>query len=152
MAYYNEYDNYDDFNDDNGNNFINCAHCNSQVLSQNYQRHLENIHKCWYCNNYMPQNVIANHIQRKHTVKCDYCPDEVPVDEIDQHVETHYTKCKYCPATICGDVNIHIRQSHPLEATIGMIQLHRITSDHFNELVNENRIYSIAGQIFIKEE
>lgn len=155
MAHYNGYDYEDynnDYNNDNGNNYIDCAHCNSQVLIRNYERHLENVHKCCYCNNYMPQYAIDSHIQRKHMVKCNYCPVEMIVDEIDEHEQTHYIKCKYCPLTIVGDINKHIRQDHPLEATIGMIQLHKITSDRFNELVAENRIYTMAGQIFIKEE
>lgn len=151
MASYYDYNDSDYYDDDNGNEFIDCDYCDAQVLSRNYDRHLENVHKCPYCKNYMPKSSISTHIQRKHTIKCEFCPAEVRIDEMKQHEETHYRKCKYCHLTICGDINLHIRQSHTLEATIGMVQLQRISSDRFNQLVNEKRIYCVAGQIFIKE-
>lgn len=137
--------------DDDGNYFINCSHCDARVLQRNYNRHLANVHKCPHCDNFMPRDSLDGHIERKHTVNCEWCGVSKTIDEIVAHESSHYKQCQYCRLDIYeGVFDNHIRQTHPLAATIGMIQSLKITDNRFNELVAANRIYSKDGHLFIK--
>lgn len=145
MPYYNSSDS-DDYEDD-GNYFIECSHCDAQVLQRNYQRHLDKVHKCQYCTNYMPRESLDGHIQRKHIVACKDCPAMVLECNIHVHERTHFIDCNYCTKSIHErEINIHIRQSH----AYGMIQLQKISDARFNQLVAANRIFSSGGNIFIR--
>lgn len=146
-----EDDDNDNDDDDDGNYFIECGHCNAKVLQRNYGRHLENVHMCRYCKNYMPKNALEGHIQRKHMVTCYLCGIEKLTDEIEAHKETHFKNCIHCSNSIYeSDMTAHIEQNHSFAAIIGMVQMHKITDKRFNELVAANRIYSKNGHLFIK--
>lgn len=118
---------YDD-DDDEGNSYVNCTHCGDQVLHRNYQRHLEAVHKCRYCDNYMPKKSIKEHIERKHMKKCSYC----------------------CEFVLETKMKNHCTENHPLQETIGMIQLNKISDERFNKLIRENRVYAKDGHLFIE--
>lgn len=148
MSYY---DGYSQLDEDDGNYYIGCIHCDAEVLSRNMNRHLEKVHKCWHCNNYMPNEAIDGHIQRKHIITCDYCSAEILENEMDQHEQTHFFACRYCPLDIHeDDMDNHVRLNHALVAIIGVIQLQRISDNRFNQLVAANQIYSKDGLLFIK--
>lgn len=133
-----EYDDDDDqsdeySDDDDGNYFIDCAHCDSQVLERNYNNHLERVHKCSFCPNYMPKASIPEHIERKHMTKCPQC-SSIVLDQL---------------------LSQHILQEHPnipngRSGSIGTIQLDKISNEQFNQLANAKRIYAKDGQLFIK--
>ena len=122
-------ENYDYFDgdDDNYNPFVNCRVCNKLVSSSFLNEHLDNQHKCNYCNdsNYMNAESLKTHIKENHMIPCKHCNAKKLTIEIAEH-----------------------EQSHP---AVGMIQLNRLTNERFNQLVAENRIYAIEGSVFIKE-
>lgn len=137
--------------------FVTCNVCGAQVLDCNFDRHLRRVHpnptvKCYYCPNYMPKKHLKAHIERKHTnKKCPHCSEIGSENEIKQHQFTHFTMCIYCRNTFLEkNLNAHVLEKHPLQATIGMIQLEKIGNDQFNRLVNEKRIYSKDGHLYIK--
>lgn len=139
-------DDYDDSDD-----YMDCSLCDAQVKNRNYQSHLEKVHKCPHCTNYMPKESISGHIERKHTAQCRYCPMQVLDTDIEPHERSHFVKCKLCSSLILrSNLNQHTAESHPFRATIGMIRLEKLTDHEFNEMVRENRIYAKDGHIFIK--
>lgn len=64
MSCYDDYDDYDDYQSDAC--FISCKYCTSSVLEENYENHLEKVHKCRHCANY----TIKCHIEQNHMEKC----------------------------------------------------------------------------------
>lgn len=166
----------DDSCSDNGDDFIECNYCDAQVKQKNMQRHLENLHQCPHCSNYMPKDSIAGHIERKHMVTCRYCGAEVLANQIGQHKARHFVACQYCTAEVainqieqheaghfvpckyCAldiyelNVDKHVYQEHPLEAIIGLIQLRKISDANFNNLVARNRVFAKDGHIFVRSD
>lgn len=142
MAYFDQYhdsssdydDQSDDSTDDDGDIFVDCVHCASQVLERNYDNHLERVHKCSYCSNYMPKTSIPEHIKRKHMKNCCLCSVVLLEDLMAQHI-------------------LRAHPSIPNETTgsIGMIELKKISTDKFNQLVKEQKVYAKDGQLFINK-
>lgn len=139
MAYYGDYyDTYDYYDDDDDGDvasededyFVDCKYCTSQVLESNYDKHLERVHKCRYCKNYMPKESIQRHIQEKHMRKCSHCHVVMLETKINQHISTH--------------------NNRSVEGPIGMIQLGKLNDAQFNKLIKENRVYAKDGQLFVK--
>lgn len=131
-------DEYDDDDDEdmseNSDYFVDCDYCSSKVLESNYKNHLEKVHKCTYCRNFMPKESIKRHIQEKHMEKCSYCNAVMLESKIDQHMLTHNNN----------------NNNRPLDGAIGMIQLGKLNDERFNKLISENRVYAKDGQLFIK--
>lgn len=131
--------------------YIECSHCPAQVKRRNYQRHLDNLHKCNHCNHYMPQSSIEAHIERKHMRQCAYCPENLLEWDIERHESTHFVVCTFCNASILrSNLNKHTANDHPFRATVGMIRLDKFTTDQFNRMLNQNRIYCKDGHLFVK--
>lgn len=131
---------------------LGCEYCGTGVRRDNYDSHIDKVHHlCTHCQNRMPKRKIENHIERKHTVKCKYCSVQMIITGIAVHEATHFTQCKYCPSKVLtGNMETHVSETHPHNATIGMIQLQKATDSQFNDLVAQNRIYAKGGFIFIK--
>lgn len=122
-----ECDNFDYDCDKDDDLFVNCKVCNKPVSSSFLNEHLNNQHKCNYCNDYGYMNAesLEAHIGEKHMIACKHCDAKKLTSEIAQH-----------------------ELSHP---TVGMIQLNQLTDERFNQLVAENRIYAMEGSLFVKE-
>lgn len=135
--------------DDDGSDYEDCRYCDATYKLRNRQRHMETVHKCPHCNNYMPKTSIPMHIENKHLVGCAHCNQRLLPDQMKQHVPTHFVRCQYCNENVLKpNVNTHIADRHPFHATIGMIR--KVNDAEFNRLVTENRIYAKDGHIFIK--
>lgn len=128
-----DYDGTDDNMSEDDDYFVDCDYCSSEVRRSNYEKHLENVHKCRYCTNYMPKPSIKKHIQDKHIKKCPHCHVEMLETELNQHIATH---------------NNRNNRSH--EGPVGMIQLGKLSDERFNSLVSANCVYAKDGQLYIK--
>lgn len=120
-----DHDYLDEYEDDDP--FMDCKICEEPVLLSRMDKHLENRHKCVYCNDcsFMNMESLKVHIQEKHMVSCKHCNAKKLTDEIAQHELTH--------------------------SVVGMIQLQQLTDERFNQLVAENRIYAKEGCLYIRE-
>lgn len=121
-----ESDNNDCDRDDDP--FVNCKVCNKPVSSSFLKEHLENQHKCNYCNDcdYMNTESLETHIKEAHMIKCKHCNVKKLTNEIAQHELSH--------------------------TIVSMIQMNKLTDERFNQLVAENRVYAIEGNLYIKED
>lgn len=106
---------------------VNCAYCDVPVESSRLDRHLNNMHKCVFCNegSYMTKTALEAHIKQEHMVACTHCGIKKLAEEIAQHELTH--------------------------SVVGVVQLGILTDERFNQLVAENRIYSKDGSLYVKE-
>lgn len=152
MDYYSDsddYSNYDDDEEEDSSSEEDCRHCDARYKIRNRQRHMENVHKCPYCTNYMPKESIQGHIERKHMDACSYCDQWFLPAQMHQHELTHFIRCQYCSQNILKqNLNAHVADRHPFHATIGMIR--KLNDDEFNRLVAQNKVYAKDGHIFIK--
>lgn len=142
----------DDYESDDGSNMIRCSYCPAYVMERNYEQHKTKVHRCKICGNCMPKDALDRHIENKHMKDCNICGKRLLTTLIIQHYNSHNRKCRYCNSSYLeNEMNKHIRDSHPLHATIGMIRLEKITGSEFNQLVSQNRIYSDDyGNLFKK--
>lgn len=130
-AFFDDYDDDHDYDDDDEcrDPFVVCKYCNVRVLSSRLIKHLNNKHKCNHCHdhecNYMNVETLKAHIDEKHMVLCKHCDAKKLTDDIVQHELTH--------------------------SVVGMVQLQKLTDEHFNQLVAENRIYAKDGCLYVKE-
>lgn len=149
-SYYTSSSEYDEDEDD-GNYLIDCRFGDCQVLMKNYNQHLEKVHKCKYCSNYMPKESIESHIERKHTVQCPHCSAELLEHLMPQHKASHFIKCEHCQCLLLKqNLNQHLAEIHPFRATIGMIRLDKFSNEEFNRLIDQKRIYAKDGHLFVK--
>lgn len=134
---------------ENSDDAEDCRYCDAIYKIRNRQRHLDNVHRCPHCPNYMPRTSIPTHIENKHMVACSHCNLKLLPAQIRDHEATHFVRCKYCNANVLTqNVNAHIADRHPFHATIGMIR--KIDDAAFNRLVAGNRVYAKDGHLFIK--
>lgn len=144
-------DYYSSSDEDEGDYFVECQICDCHVKARNYDRHLNNVHKCKYCPNYMPKESLQSHIERKHIQRCRYCTVTLLEELMAQHESTHFVKCKYCVDKVLDqNLNEHVTKEHPFHATIGMLRMDKTNDQEFNRLIKENRIYAKDGHIFIQ--
>lgn len=137
-----------DYSDD-GSDAEDCRFCDTTYKIRNRQHHLEKVHKCPYCPNYMPKESIQRHIEGKHMIECSYCDQKLLPAQVQQHEATHFVRCQYCNENILKqNVNAHSASRHPFHATIGMIR--EMSDSEFNRLVAENRVYANDGHLFKK--
>lgn len=87
MYYYSDSDDYSNYNDndEDSSSFEDCQFCDATYKIRNRQRHMENVHKCPYCPNYMPKESIQAHIDRKHMKECLYCNKCLLPEQLQQH-------------------------------------------------------------------
>lgn len=151
MAFYSSSESYESYDDDSEDYLVDCDFCAAQVKRSNYDSHLDRVHKCTHCGNYMPKDSLNAHIQRKHTTKCSHCGVLVLDTEMKRHAATHFATCGHCNESIlkCNLEN-HLANNHPLLATIGMIRLDKLSSAEFNKLIDEKRVYAKDGHLFRK--
>lgn len=132
---------------------VQCKYCPEQagfIWNSNYEDHLERVHWCKECDNYMPKASLKRHITQKHTKKCQYCPGEYLDSQLNQHVRSHFKECTHCKQGILQqNMEKHIQDNHSTLAQIGMLRSGK-TDAEFNQLVALNRIFSKDGIIFIK--
>lgn len=84
----------------------------------------------------MPKESLAGHIKRCHMGKADDC------------LERLKTELGGLSANLANMEKL--ANEHPLQATLGMIRLDKLTDDEFNGLLDENRIYAKNGHLFRK--
>lgn len=126
-----------------------CRYCDAIYKVRNRQRHMQTVHKCPHCNNYMPKTSIPAHIENKHLVECSYCNQRLLPAQMKLHEPTQFVRCQYCNEnSLKQNLNAHIADRHPFHATIGMIR--KVDDAEFNRLVAENRVYAKDGHLFIK--
>lgn len=157
MSYYNYSSYSDDYSDDHHCNEDSddesspedCRFCEATYKRRNRQRHLDNVHKCPYCPNYMPRTSIQAHIDKKHMEGCSYCNQRVVEENLRQHESSHFIRCDKCGENVLQqNINEHMANRHPFHATIGMIC--KISDAEFNRLAAEKRIYAKDGHLFVK--
>lgn len=149
---------YSSYSSDSSNNSdedfqVQCKYCPEQagfLWNSNYEDHLERVHWCKECDNYMPKESLKKHKRQKHIKKCQYCPNECLESELNQHVRTHFKECSFCKNLILQqNMEKHVQDNHSTLTTIGMLRAGK-TDAEFNQLVALNRIFSKDGLIFIK--
>lgn len=153
--------------------YMNCKHCPAQVKANEYHVHLEREHKCLHCGNYMPKESLPGHLKRIH--ECQYCGAYMRKESLEGHIlKNHSEKCKYCskmildalmPVHLCihfaackycnqnilvSNMGKHLAKVHPLQETLGIIRLDKISDDEFNELIDKKLIYAKSGHLFRK--
>lgn len=142
---FNGYDGYGDSSWDEGGDdpMVQCEHCPALVRESNYENHLQRVHKCDECGNFMPQKSLSGHKMRNHMEKCLICGTQMLKSLMPEHLRSHYRQCQYCNNSFRqADLEKHIQDSHSMHAVIGMIRLEKITGAEFNRLVAEKRIFS----------
>lgn len=90
-----------------------CRYCDATYKIRNRQRHLDNVHKCPHCKNYMPRTSIPTHIENKHMVACSYCNLKLMPAQMRDHEVTHFVRCQYCPNYMPKtSIPTHIENKH----------------------------------------
>lgn len=147
---YSDSDDYSVVGDDGDDSSLeDCRYCDATYKRRNRQRHLDNVHKCSHCPNYMPKSSIEAHIENKHMVGFSHCNQRMLRSNLQQHESTHFVRCQYCNENVLKQIlNTHVANRHPFHATVGMIR--KISDSEFNRLVAENRVYAKDGHLFVK--
>lgn len=154
---YEEYKDEDDDDDDEDDDdelheIVKCKYCKKKLTKRSIREHIQRKHiiTCPYCDSQMTEGRLDEHLKKKHMSACKHCNELIIDREMSEHIQSHFASCEYCGNRMLRmALSAHIQQRHNFDALVGIIHGNRLTDDKFNDLVKQNRVYSLNGIIYV---